>query len=119
MKRFTRKNNSNTAVTVLQFLFILKLFHWNTDSYAKHISSDQLYTSLSSHIDTFIEILMRNDTRPSSMHIPSFSFSLPKFYNALITFRRFMNKFQQPELANIRDDIIADIDQFIYRLRLH
>jgi hypothetical protein len=30
-----------------------------------------------------------------------------------------MNKFQQPELANTRDDIIADIDQFIYRLRLH
>ena len=119
MKRFTRKNNSNTAVTVLQFLFVLKLFHWNTISYSKHISSDQLYTSLSTHIDTFIEILIRKDKRPTSFHVPAFSFSMHNFYNTLITFRRFMSHFYLPELINIRDDIIADIDQFIYRLSLH
>jgi hypothetical protein len=106
-------------VTLLQFLFVLKLFHWNTDSYAKHISSDQLYTSLSTHIDEFVEVLIRNDKRPTSFNIPSFSFSIHGFVRTLQDFRAVMERVQQPDLINLRDEIINDIDQFTYRLRLH
>jgi hypothetical protein len=119
MKRFTRKNNSNMAITMLQFLFVLKLFHWHTDSYAKHVSSDQLYTSLSTHIDSFVEILIRNDKRPSSFKIPAFSLSMNNFIHTLDAFRRVMLRVHQPELINLRDEIVADVDQFIYRLKLH
>ena len=119
MKHTTRKNHSNLAVTMLQFLLVLKLFHWNTDSYAKHVSSDQLYTSLSTHIDSFVEILIRNDKRPTSFKVPAFSVSIPNFNYSLIAFRRIMLQVHAPELTNIRDDIIDDIDQFTYRLTLH
>ncbi len=119
MTRFTRKNHPNMQVAVLQFLFVLKLFHWNTDSYAKHVSSDQLYTSLSTHIDSFVELLIRNDKRPTSFKIHAFSFSIPKFRQTLESFRRLMLSVHQPELTNIRDEIVSDIDQFIYRLKLH
>ena len=119
MTRTTRKNHPNMQVAVLQFLVVLKLFHWNTDSYAKHVSSDQLYTSLSTHIDSFVELLIRNDKRPTSFKIPALSFSIPKFRQTLESFRRLMLRVHQPELTNIRDEIVADIDQFIYRLTLH
>ena len=118
MKRTTRKNHSNLAVTMLQFLLVLKLFHWNTQSYAQHVSSDQLYTSLSSHIDSFVEILIRNDKRPTSFKIPAFSVSIPNFIYSLNAFRRVMLQVHTPELTNIRDEIVDDIDQFIYRLTL-
>jgi DNA-binding ferritin-like protein len=120
-KRSTRKNHTHSSlpVTLLQFLFVLKLFHWNTESYAKHISSDQLYTSLSTHIDEFVEVLIRNDKRPTSFKIPAFSFSMQAFEQTLHDFRRVMARIQQPDLLNLRDDIINDIDQFTYRLRLH
>lgn len=119
MKRTTRKIHSNLAVTMLQFLLVLKLFHWNTHSYAQHVSSDQLYTSLSTHIDSFVEILIRNDKRPTSFKIPAFSVSIPNFNYSLNAFRRVMLQVHAPELTNIRDEIIDDIDQFIYRLTLH
>ena len=119
MTRTTRKNHSNLAVTMLQFLLVLKLFHWNTDSYAQHVSSDQLYASLSTHIDSFVEILIRNDKRPTSFKIPAFSVSIPNFNYSLNAFRRTMLQVHMPELNNIRDEIVDDIDQFIYRLTLH
>lgn len=119
MKRTTRKIHSNLAVTMLQFLLVLKLFHWNTDSYAQHVSSDQLYTSLSTHIDSFVEILIRNDKRPTSFKIPAFSVSIPNFNYSLNAFRRTMLLVHAPDLINLRDEIINDIDQFIYRLSLH
>ena len=118
-KRYTRKRLSYLPVTLLQFLFVLKLFHWNTDSYAKHVSSDQLYTSLSTHIDEFVEILIRNDKRPTSFKIPAFSFSIQSFTQTLHDFRRVMERIQQTDLINLRDEIINDIDQFSYRLTLH
>jgi len=120
-KRSTRKKlyGSYLPVTLLQFLFVLKLFHWNTDSYAKHVSSDQLYTSLSTHVDSFVEILIRNDKRPTSFKIPAFSFSIQGFVKTLHDFRCVMARIQQPDLVNLRDEIINDIDQFSYRLRLH
>ena len=75
-KRRTIKNRKPTqpfrATIVETFLGILntvKLYHWNTHSYAKHKATDDLYSLLNEHIDKFVEIMMGKDEK----RIPGFS----------------------------------------------
>jgi DNA-binding ferritin-like protein len=39
------------AVTFLEMLMMVKLFHWKTHSYATHKATDGLYDDLNEHID--------------------------------------------------------------------
>ena len=51
------------VVKFLQMLNTIKLFHWRTYSYPAHKATDDLYESLNSHIDRFIEILLGKNTK--------------------------------------------------------
>ena len=48
----------DVTVKFLELLMMVKLFHWKTLSYATHKATDELYSKLNEHIDTFIEILL-------------------------------------------------------------
>ena len=61
--RSQRKNllkNFQREITVkfLEILLMIKLFHWKTTSFATHKATDELYASLNTNIDTFIEVLL-------------------------------------------------------------
>lgn len=52
--------NKNYAKIILIFLKItsqIKLYHWQTKLYARHIATDTLLSELSTLIDSFVEIL--------------------------------------------------------------
>ena len=42
----------------IELLNMIKLYHWETRSYAQHEASDRLHESLSKHIDEFVEVLI-------------------------------------------------------------
>lgn len=120
-KKLTRKLTHNLThksiiIQLLQFSNILKIFHWNTRSYSLHISSDQFYSSLSNNIDKLVEILLGNQRLPifsSSISIGSFSdnaffLKLNSFKKLILSLKSFTN------IDNICDDIINDIDHFLY-----
>ena len=47
----------------------VKLYHWKTNSYAKHSATDALYKDLNKYIDEFVEVMLgKKGTR-----IPNFS----------------------------------------------
>jgi DNA-binding ferritin-like protein len=114
----TRKNNnSKMVITFLDFLMLIKLYHWNTRSYANHKATDELFSSISTHIDSFVEVLLGGSRLPL--------FKIKTYYYNLNSkdFIKKVNIFQQylmnlslnrTELSNIRDEILADVNQFIY-----
>jgi len=42
----------------------LKLYHWQTKSYARHVAVDKILEQLDGHIDTFVEVYMGKYGRP-------------------------------------------------------
>jgi hypothetical protein len=138
-KKHTQKNRKSLGFKeeiVQKFLVLLntvKLFHWKTTSYAAHKASDDLYSSLNTNIDRFIEVLLGklNGERVqlTSVHniplldFPNTNFSFIKLemekykkYFIDLDNNSFLKKMSNADLYTIRDEILASINQFLYLL---
>lgn len=118
------------AMIFLGFRDQLKIYHWRTDNYARHMSSDRLVESMTEYIDKFMETLQGSrDTRLvlSSKH------STMKFINIndetavelLLEFKKWlldglpsMLKPFDSDLSTIRDDMLGSVNQTIYLFSL-
>jgi DNA-binding ferritin-like protein len=122
------KYDQKIVLTFLQMLNTVKLYHWKTTNYAEHKATDELYTNLNANIDTFIEIMLgTNENRVSLTNIKS----LPLLdYNNLNDFKKEINRYKlflsgmnsilvnNSDLLNVRDEILGDLNQFLYLLTL-
>ena len=125
-------NNFENQITVVFFeiLLMVKLFHWKTYSYATHKATDKLYDSLNEHMDKFIEVLLgKTGSRINLSNKKSISLvdltSLEqlkakvegfKKYLVSLTNNRALNSMNDTDLLNIRDEILGDMNQFLYLL---
>jgi DNA-binding ferritin-like protein len=139
---FSRKNrNSNSGsslsafqkqitIVFLEMLMMVKLFHWKTHSYATHKATDELYESLNENIDKFIEVLlgktgsridlMSNRTIKlidlnSQEELKSKIMSL-KSYLVGLDNNKALSTMSNSDLFNIRDEILSNLNQFLYLL---
>ena len=137
---FSRKNRSVSSslsafqkqitVVFLEMLMMIKLFHWKTHSYATHKATDELYASLNEHIDSFIEVLlgktgsridlMNNRTIKlidlnSQEQLKSKIMSL-KSYLVGLDNSKALSTMSNSDLFNIRDEILGDLNKFLYLL---
>jgi hypothetical protein len=117
----------------LEMLIAIKLFHWNTFSFAQHEASDKLYASLNEHIDKFIEVLLgktgnrinfKNQHTLKLLNIHSKKEMIKKIndyksYLVHLDKNKFLSKMSNTDLYNIRDEILADLNQFLYLLTLN
>lgn len=118
------------TVIFLEMLLMVKLFHWKTHSYASHKASDELYSKLNDDVDKFIEVLLgKSGSRIDLMSHKNIKLvdlssqeSLKKeisnFKNYLVGLNEnvAMKKMSNSDLYNIRDEILADLNQFLYLL---
>jgi DNA-binding ferritin-like protein len=140
--RATRKNRSSSpglkgfqkevTVVFLEMLLLVKLFHWKTYSYATHKATDELYESLNGHIDSFIEVLMgKSGSRIDLMNQKSIKLEdlqsteklkekVNKFKGYLVGFENkpALKTMSNTDLFNIRDEILGDLNKFLYLLTL-
>ena len=108
----------------------VKIYHWQTLSYSRHIATNDLLPKLDTNIDQFIEVYIGKYGRPvfkgksasiglenfDDKHAPIFikhaiewlSTKLPK-----------QLKKSDSDLLNIRDTILADLNQVSYLFTLH
>ena len=139
---FSRKNrNSNSGsslsafqkqitIAFLEMLMMVKLFHWKTHSYATHKATDELYESLNENIDKFIEVLlgktgsridlMSNRTIKlidlnSQEQLKSKIMSLKGYFVGLDN-NKALSTMSNSDLFNIRDEILSNLNQFLYLL---
>jgi len=139
----TRKNIASSSKTTLlrnfqreitinffEMLLLIKLFHWKTHSYATHKATDDLYSKFNEHMDKFIEVLLgKSGTRIDLMNKKQISLydlnnqdelvskvNSFKGYLVNLTNNKAMKVMTNTDLLNIRDEILGDMNQFLYLL---
>jgi len=118
-----RSNTKQITVYFMEMLMMVKLFHWKTHSFATHKATDELYDSLNGHIDTFIEVLLgKTGTRINLLGKKSISLvdlnSQASLKARIEQFKHFLERLpdQGTDLMNIRDEILGDLNKFLYLL---
>ncbi len=108
----------------------IKLYHWQTKVYARHIATDQILEKLDKNIDSFVEIYIGKYGRPRMTG-----------KNSILTLRNLseagakrlissaIKHLQGPitkslkeydtDLLNLRDEMIGDLNQLLYLFSLH
>jgi hypothetical protein len=110
----------------LEILNAIKLYHWKTRSYSQHKATDELYSKMSDNVDRFVEVLMGKDA--SRIHLLEKNIAVGnddemEFRDRMLNYRKFLigldrmfDKSQDSDLLNIRDELLADVNQFLYLL---
>ena len=129
----TKKNGlanpvkSKFVEVFLGMLNTVKLYHWKTYSYAQHKATDELYGKLNEHIDSFVEVLLGKDESRISVltnsipllefkHTKDFKTRVYYYRDFLINMSQILDAGRDTDLLNIRDEILGDINQFLYLL---
>jgi hypothetical protein len=126
MQKFERE----VVVKFLEVLNMIKLYHWKTHSYATHKATDDLNDKLHDNVDSFVEVLLgKRGDRVNLTYKKSISL---KDYASVGEFKRELEKFKSylvgldncvalksmsnSDLYNIRDEMLANVNQFLYLL---
>lgn len=104
----------------------IKVYHWQTGSFARHKATDDLTAALDTAIDTFVEVYMGKYGRPQvtgSIKLGNFSESAAKTFVAKQTeyLTKVLPRQLSPEdtdLLNLRDEILADLHKTLYLFTL-
>ena len=130
MKRFSKRSipnetKSRIVQTFLEMLNTVKLYHWKTHSYAQHKATDELYGKLNENIDTFVEILLGKDESRVKMvekrsrlidseNTTDFKSRIYEYREFLIDISKYFDQKRDTDLLNVRDEILGNINQFLY-----
>lgn len=113
-----------------EMLFLVKLFHWRTKSYASHKATDELYGKLNEHMDEFMEIFLgkQNDGRMIFKHnnihavdlnsLNALKSKVDEFKKFLMSLSTKLDPSYDSDLLNVRDEVLGDMNQFLYLLSL-
>ncbi len=140
-KRRTRKHSGGKSTTTsslpafeseithkfLEMLNTIKLFHWKTYSYATHKATDDLYAKLGDNIDKFIEVLLgkaqnRIQFKPKNIYLKDIT-NPQEFKREIESYKSYLvgldnhkglKTMTNTDLFNIRDEILGDLNQFLY-----
>lgn len=109
----------------------IKLYHWQTHSYSRHKATDDVIQKLDEHIDQFVEVYMGKYGRPkmggktASVHMNNLSEkTIVAFIKKCITMllgdcMKGLKESVDSDLFNIRDEMLADLNQLLYLFTLH
>jgi DNA-binding ferritin-like protein len=112
---------------MLEMINAVKVYHWNTRSFAEHKATDELYGKLNEHVDQFVEVLLGKQGDRLDRLDRRIELLQPKdktdFKNRIFQYRAFLMHLdtclhdkRDTDLLSIRDDILSDVNQFIYLL---
>jgi len=107
----------------------LKINHWQTKGFARHLAFGDTYEKLTGLIDTFVEVSMGKygrfilDDDTNEIKLINLSEMKPKdmisvCVDALIEFSNDLDSEKDTDLLNIRDEIMSSLNQLQYLLTL-
>lgn len=116
---------SRVVHTFIEMLNTVKLYHWKTRSYAEHKATDELYERLNEKIDRFVEVYLGKDEGRIKTWERGLEAKQPnnktEFKSRIYEYREFLKNLtlhfdgkKDSDLLSIRDDILGDINQFLY-----
>jgi len=113
-------NMAMFAATMLHSATNTHFFHWNTDSFSKHMALGEYYEEIVELVDDLVESYMgcyeQLKTFPSVYHQPK---EAVKYLESLKNFVDDARKDlpQETQIQNIIDEIAQLIDSTLYKLR--
>jgi DNA-binding ferritin-like protein len=127
LKKKRNASSSHIAKVFIEILNVIKLYHWKTHSYAEHKATDDLYEKLNSHIDEFIEVLLGKDQTRIKMierridlvdvrDTKEIKMRIHEYREFLADMNIYFDTKRDSDLLSIRDNILADLNQFLYLL---
>jgi DNA-binding ferritin-like protein len=114
----------------------VKLYHWKTTNFATHKATDELYSNLNEKIDTFVEVMLgKNELggRAKLLHVNMIKLTVysnnDAFKKQIESYKKFLldlsdekngfNTLLNVDLLALRDELLADFNQFLYLLTLN
>jgi hypothetical protein len=122
------------SATDVNFFFSMreqiKLYHWQTYSFARHKATDEVLEALDGSIDKYVEVYMGKYGRPkvtastNAVRVKNMTEKTATgFIKACITYlegplvKRL--KPSDTDLVNIRDEMLAELNQLLYLFTLN
>jgi hypothetical protein len=109
----------------------IKLYHWQTRVYARHIATDEILEKLEKSIDSFVEVYIGKYGRPRITGSRA-SITLHNLTEAgasrlikasvkhlLGPLNRSLRQGIDTDLLTIRDDMVTELNQLLYLFTLH
>lgn len=120
---------SNVVYLLLLLRNQTKIYHWQTNFYPRHKASDELVDTIDELVDKYVETyqgiysnLVLNTKNNNNLPLPLRNIDDEQMPTFLISLRKMlveeMNKINDSELLNIKDEILQAIDKAIYLFRL-
>ena len=124
-KKVTSQEKSHIVRIFLEMLHMIKLYHWKTTSYSQHKATDELHGKMEENVDRFVEVLLGKDASRIQMMEKRMDLldmnTKQAFKDRLLGYRKFLtdmniyfDETQDTDLLNIRDELLADLNQFLY-----
>lgn len=121
--------SNNIAIYMLTNQVIIKLYHWRTEKYSRHIASNTLYETLEDLIDRFIETLQGSRNMKlecdENKNIPIGCVDDNTIKKVLDIYKKWLSddlpqnlKSSDTDLLNIRDEMIGIINKTLYLFTL-
>jgi len=121
------------SAAIIQFFFTMrdqiKLYHWQTVSYARHKATDEVIEHLDKNIDRFTEVYIGKYGRPK---IRTLSYKIEQLTDKKATtyvhecikilqsaLMKGLTTEKDSDLFTIRDEMLADLNQLVYLFTLH
>ena len=126
-KNINLKFEQNIVMKFLEVLNTVKLYHWKTHSYPTHKATDELYDKLNGNIDEFVEVLLGKDESRIKLlkkrvdlldttNAQDFKTKIYKYRDYLIEMNEIFDAKEDTDLLSIRDEMLSNINQFLYLL---
>jgi len=104
----------------------IKIYHWQTNSFARHKAADELYHTLVDKVDEFMEVIQGSRDKRAKLSkvkmIPCQNISDNGSVRMLKSFRKWILSLEfkknESDLINIRDEIVASINKTLYLFTL-
>ena len=125
------KSKNNVVIFFLTMLNTIKMYHWQTFSYPQHKATDELYASIGDLTDKFVEVLLgKSNSRfalPTSFTLKVDNFTntnklvsqVEKYKKMLVNIESYLPRgMSNTDLLNIRDELLGDLNKFLYLLTL-
>lgn len=112
----------------LTFRNLMKIYHWQTTSFARHTASDKLVTGIDALIDQFMEVYLGKYPRfvmgeTPTMLIDVYDRTAPGILNFFKNFLmndlpKEISNMSNSDLLNIRDEMLGLVNQTLYLFTL-
>ena len=124
--KWTDANTLDVIKTFFEFQIDLKMYHWMTRTYSRHIASDELTGKCIKLIDRFVEVYIGHHGRcPSSTkNVQALGYRVHRSDVEMCDYlRAFTEKINgwknlHADLENIRDELVEAIYQALYLFTL-